>query len=173
MRVGVDFDNTMVNTFEVSKKYLDEFLPGNTLNSYHELNKKEEKEFFTKYSETITENLSLKPNFRKAFKYFKDNNIETVLISKRGYNYSPLETATIKFLDKNDIHFDEVYCKITNKGEFCKLNHIDLMIDDLDIELKKVEDYGIRVLKYGSKSDKFDYALSWDEVIKFIQKGLK
>ena len=169
----VDFDNTIVNTFEVSKKYLDMYMPKNNMKSYHELDKNREIDFFSKYSISITENVHLFEGVKEFIDYCHKNNIEVILISKRGYDFEPLVEATYKFLEKNDIHFDEVYCKITSKGKFCKLNSIDLMIDDLDIELKKVEDYGIRVLKYGSKSDKYEYALSWDEVLKFIQKGLK
>lgn len=173
MRIGVDFDNTIVNTFQVSKKYLDMYMPKNTLKSYHELAKDKEIDFFSKNSISITNDLSINKGFKKFLSFCKKNDIKVILISKRGYNFEPLVEATYKFLEKNNIHFDEVYCKITSKGEFCKLNDIDLMIDDLDIELKKVEDYGIRVLKYGSKSDKYEYALSWNEVLEFIQKGLK
>lgn len=172
MRVGIDFDNTIVNTVEVSKKYLDEFMPGNNLKSYHELSYEKEREFFEKYSEIITENLSVFKNVKKAFSFFKKNDITLVMISKRGWDYEPLKNKTLEYLKNHNLKFDEVNIAITDKGKFCKLNNIDLLIDDLEIELKKVEDYGIRGLKYGSKSDRFDYALSWKDVIEYIRKGL-
>ena len=50
MRIGIDFDNTIVNTSVTSKRYLDKHLPGNNLNSYHDLSKNEGLDFFNKYS---------------------------------------------------------------------------------------------------------------------------
>ena len=49
MRIGIDFDNTIVNTSVTSKRYLDKHLPGNNLNSYHDLSKNEGLDFFYKY----------------------------------------------------------------------------------------------------------------------------
>ena len=48
MKIGIDFDNTIVNTSETSKKYLDKYKPGNNLKSYHELSDEEESFIFLK-----------------------------------------------------------------------------------------------------------------------------
>lgn len=172
MKIAVDFDNTIVNTFEVSKKYLDIYLPGNKMKSYHELTPVQEKDFFNQYAVSITENLHLFKNVKKTFQFCHKHGITLIMVSKRGWNCPALIPKTLEFLEKNGVEFDEINQAVIDKGKFCKLNNVDLLIDDLDKELKKVEDYGIRVLKYGSKSDKYNYALSWDEVYRFIQKGL-
>ena len=59
MRIGIDFDNTIVNTSVTSKRYLDKHLPGNNLNSYHDLSKNEGLDFFYKYYKDITNSLDL------------------------------------------------------------------------------------------------------------------
>ena len=59
MKIGIDFDNTIVNTFETSKKYLDKFLPDNNLKSYHELPKEQEWYFVEHYFNDITKDLTL------------------------------------------------------------------------------------------------------------------
>ena len=59
MRIGIDFDNTIVNTSVTSKRYLDKHLPGNNLNSYHDLSKNEGLDFFNKYYKDITNSLDL------------------------------------------------------------------------------------------------------------------
>ena len=53
MRIGIDFDNTLVNTKELSKKYLDLYMPGNNLESYHDLPVEESVKFFDKYQSEL------------------------------------------------------------------------------------------------------------------------
>ena len=46
------------------------------------------------------------------------------------------------------------------------------MIDDMENVLEGVAKMGINVLKYGKTSEKFNYALSWDDITKYIRKEL-
>ena len=84
MKIGIDFDNTLVNTMEVSKQFLDEFKPNNGLNSYHELPAEEEVVFFSKYIFEITDSLKLHPNAKKALNILKNSHIKLYLITARG-----------------------------------------------------------------------------------------
>ena len=84
MRIGIDFDNTIVNTSVTSKRYLDKHLPGNNLNSYHDLSKNEGLDFFYKYYKDITNSLDLFDGVYEAFSFFKENNIEIALLTARG-----------------------------------------------------------------------------------------
>ena len=79
MRIGIDFDNTIVNTSVTSKRYLDKHLPGNNLNSYHDLSKNEGLDFFNQYYKDITNSLDLFDGVYEAFSFFKENNITNVI----------------------------------------------------------------------------------------------
>ena len=173
MRIGIDFDNTLVNTAVISKKYLDIYLPGNNLESYHELPLEQSLDFFKKYHIEITHNLEFLDGVKEAFDYFKEKHIETVLVTARGgKGVSSIIEPTKEFLEKNRIHFDKMIFKAGVKGQVCQENNLDLFIDDLESVLEEVKSKGVKVLLFGDKSTKFDYALNWQEVIKYLEKGL-
>ena len=94
MRIGIDFDNTIVNTSVTSKRYLDKHLPGNNLNSYHDLSKNEGLDFFNKYYKDITNSLDLFDGVYEAFSFFKENNIEIALLTARGGGCSEIIDLT-------------------------------------------------------------------------------
>ena len=176
MNIGIDFDNTIVNTCEVSKKYLDIFKPGNNLKSYHELPLEEEIAFFSKYHMEIAKHLKVLPNVKKAFAFFRKNNCKLYLITARGLNVDDQVkmVETIKeYLKNKKIKFEgEIYYQ-QYKSKACLENDIDIMIDDTDYVLEDVKKNGIRVLKYGNISDKYDYVLNWNEVIEYFRKEFK
>ena len=170
MIIGIDFDNTLVNTKEVAKKYLDVYLPNNHLNSYHDLPYEKEVDFFQKYNIKITNDLKLYPDVLKAFSFFKKNNIKVILITARGYDNERQIIATKKFLKGNNLLFDKYIFCAKSKEDICKKEKVDLMIDDTDDVLEKIKNQNIKVLKYGSKSTKYKYVLTWQEVINYIRK---
>ena len=174
MRIGIDFDNTLVNTKELSKKYLDLYMPGNNLESYHDLPVEESVKFFDKYHIEITKNLEVFEGVKEAFDYFKKNNIETVLVTARGGNgATSIIEPTKEFLKKNNLNFDKLIFSTDVKGDACANENLDLFIDDLETVLEDVNDKGVNVLLFGDKSTKFDYALNWAEVINYLEKGIK
>lgn len=174
MKIGIDFDNTLVNTKELSKKYLDEYLPNNNLDSYHDLPLDKSLDFFNKFHIEITNNLKLKDGVKEAFAYFEKNNIETVLITARGGNgVESIIEPTKDFFKKHNLKFNKLVFMTDVKGNACLENKVDLFIDDLETVLEEVNEKGVNVLLFGDKSTKFDYALNWNEVINYLEKGRK
>ena len=172
MTIGIDFDNTLVNTAELSKRFLDIYKPGNNLESYHDLPLAESLDFLEKYCLEITENLTLYDGVKEAFEYFAKNNIKTILITARGDNgVTGLIEPTKRFLSKHDLHFDEMVFMTSVKGDTCLKYNVDLFIDDLLENVKEVREKGINTLLYGSSSAEADYALNWNDVIKYLEKG--
>lgn len=172
MIIGIDFDNTLVDTKEASKKYLDVFRPGNKLNSYHDLPLEDEIEFFNRYAIEITENSKLFPGVKEAFAFFKENNIKAILITARSDDKQV--SATKNRLEKEGLLFDKCYfgksSGFSTKESICMHENVNLMIDDMDSVLKGVYLSNIKVLKYGEKSEEYPYAIDWYEVIDFIRK---
>lgn len=176
MNIGIDFDNTLVNTIEVSKKFLDIYKPGNNLKSYHELPLEEEISFFSKYYLDIIKNLQVKPNAKKAISFFKKHRFKVYLITARGINpenRKEMISAVKAFLQANKLVFDEEIYMQDKKVKACLDNKIDIMIDDTDTVLNDLHESGIRVLKYGNISETYDYVLSWQEVIDYFRKEFK
>lgn len=170
MVIGIDFDNTLVNTVETSKMFLDEYKPNNNLKSYHQLPYNEEVDFFRKYVYKITDALKLHPNAKKALDLLKNNNIRIILITARGIEGNLLIGPTNDFLEKNNIIFDKKIYSAPKKGKYCEEYGIDLFIDDNDLVLEDIAKRGIKVLKFGSKSSIHPYVLNWDEAIEYFKK---
>ena len=164
MKIGIDFDNTIVNTSEISKMFLNNYKPGNNLKSYHELSEEEEFSFFEKYYEDITNNLIIFDNVKETFNFLKENNIKIVLITARGGNYPEIIDITKNFLIKNDLLFDEMIFGAYPKGKEAKENNLDLVIDDTKEVIENVKEYGIKGLLYGSD------VKNWQEVEDYIRK---
>lgn len=169
MKVGIDFDNTIVNTKEVTKLFLDKYLPGNKYKSYHDLSYEEELKFFMANFKEITENLTVLPGVKKALKYFKDNNIETYLITARGSDYPEIIKPTKEYLKKHDLKFDKVIFSALLKGDICFKEKINIMIDDSYPVIENVNSYGIKTIKFGEKSNKHEVN-NWEDIIKIIDK---
>ncbi len=164
MKIGIDFDNTIVNTFETSKKYLDKFLPDNNLKSYHDLPKEQEWYFVEHYFNDITKDLTLYDNVLNAIDFFKKNDIKVVLITARGGHYPEIIEETKKFIEKNNIPFDEIIFSVYPKGKEAKEHELDYVIDDSIDVVNDVRNHGVKALLYG------DEVKNWQEVIEYFEK---
>lgn len=164
MRVGIDFDNTIVNTFDTSKYFLDEYLPGNKLNSYHELSMDEQIKFFEKYYLKITENLTIYPGFKETLNYLKNKGIKVILITARGQKENNIINATKSFLKKNEIYFDEMIFGSYPKGKEAFHNKIDLIIDDSQSVIEDAKKYNIKTIHYGKDVN------NWYEILEIFRK---
>lgn len=176
MNIGIDFDNTLVNTKEITKKYLDIYYPNNNLKSYHDLPEEEVVSFLSKTYIDILNDLSILPNARETLDFLRKNGCKLILITARGDRYieSDKAEALLKdfFKKKNIVFDDEVYCA-THKVEACIEKNIDIMIDDLDYLLSEIVNENIKVLKFGNYSEKYPYALDWFRVEEYFRKEFK
>lgn len=166
MKIGIDFDNTIVNTSVVSKMFLDKYFPGNNLNSYHDLSKNEELKFFYKYYKDITKNLKVYDGVHEAFDFFKENNIEITLLTARGGGYPEIIDLTKEYLKEHNLNFDKYIFKAFPKGMEAKLYGLDLVIDDTHEVVMDVRNHNIDALEYGVD------VKSWYEVIEYVRKEL-
>lgn len=171
MNIGIDFDNTLVDTAKSAKKYLDIYKPGNNLKSYHDLPLDEEIYFFNRYRKEMSESLEFIEGAKDAISFFKSKGIKIFLVTARNFEAQTAIYAK-DFLEKNGIIFDKLCFNNSLKGDACKENHIDLMIDDTDYVIKELQEKNIRTLKFGSKSDTSDYALNWEEVTLYVERML-
>ena len=65
-----------------------------------------------------------------------------VLKIQNGYEdlKNDVEGITIKWLKENKIYYDKIVFDVKDKGKYCKENHINIMIEDDPINLRKLID---------------------------------
>jgi len=164
MRIGIDFDDTIVETtkkiHEYVKKYNLEFF--DTLNS----------DFYIKYIEEITNNIDLKPNVLKILnKLIKDN--ELYLITARNEYYSKnIPKLILKFINDNKLPFKEIHfdCYGETKASKCKELGINLFIDDCIDNCIPVKKIGIDTLLFQNEYEGLKTVNSWDEVLEYMEE---
>tara|TARA_B100000123_G_C25684310_1_gene407888 strand:- start:332 stop:940 length:609 start_codon:yes stop_codon:yes gene_type:complete len=190
LKIGVDFDNTIVD-YQIPLKIL---LRRNNIKTKISNKKQAKKLIIKKFGEkfwTLQQGLlygkliqNAKPftNCKKTLSLLKKD-FELILIShKTKFPYLgekfPLHEKSLqwlknkKFIGNNNIFkFKDVYFETTiNK----KINRIkkakcDIFIDDLESILKLIPDKLFKI-KYGSKSSYYKYSLKWENIPKIINE---
>ena len=81
----------------------------------------------------------------------------------------------IEELNNNKINYDKLICDF-DKAKVCKIEKIDLFIDDSIANCSKVNELGIETIVFNSKSNIKDktnlYRVdNWEEIYEKIKKG--
>ena len=185
MRIGVDIDDTMADTFAYLMLYIAEFfnidikyLKDNNI-SYSNLPKgmKElEYEFAKKYYDIVIPNTPFKHKVSEYIDKIKDLGHEIIVITARNNMlYTDEYKTTIDELKRNNIHYNKLICDF-NKVKVCKNEKIDLFIDDSIENCSKVSELGIETLLFNSKVNmncktnlcRID---NWEEIYEKISKN--
>ena len=162
MKIGIDIDDTMADTFEYLMPYIAEFfnvdikyLKDNNI-SYNNLPKgmkERELEFVKKYYDKIIPNTPFKPKVAEYIDKIKELGNEIVVITARNKTlYTDEYKTTIEELKNNNIQYDKLICDF-DKAKVCKIEKIELFIDDSINNCKKVKELGIETILFSSKSN--------------------
>ena len=171
MRIGIDVDNTMTNTFdyliELKKKY-----GINMEDDYHNWDTDVKDEFLKLHIKEIWENCKLKVNCKEVIDKLRIEGHKIIVTSYRQDVYDIDSLQLLKdYFKKNNIVVDEIYTGIKDKGDFCKNHLIDLFIDDKLNNLDDVSNVGINVLQFYNRFEKtgeYTVVKNWDEVYRII-----
>ena len=162
MRIRIDIDDTMADTFDYLMPYIAEFynidiqyLKNNNI-SYSNLPedmKKRELEFAKQYYDRVIPNTPFKPDVAEYIDKIKDLGNEIIIITARNKTlYTDEYKTTIKELEKHNIHYDKLICDF-DKAKVCKNEKIDVFIDDSIANCSKVNALGIETIVFNSKSN--------------------
>ncbi|MDD4187644.1 MAG: hypothetical protein PHX04_02635 [Bacilli bacterium] len=176
MRLGIDIDQTIVNTVEVALAYGKKYRKHLNLKIEEDLYTGEGFKFYTKYLVEILKSVSLFPGVNKALNILKENGFELIFITARGsqcefdftYNH---EEITKEIFKKYNVPHDKIIYKCYPKGEVAFKEEIDYFIDDKEDNLDDIAKYGIKCLKKVedmadvSKHLKFT---NWDDILKYL-----
>lgn len=193
MNIGIDIDDTIANTFEVTISYLKEYIEkrlGKEFKidlteptDYYKLVKKfgiteeEEWNFWMDYFATIVKEVVPKLDSVEVIKRLKEegNNIFLVTARYEVEEYD-IKDLTRKWLEEKNVVFDKLIINAHDKLEVAEHEKIDVFIDDSIRNCTMLSDGGIKVYMYNTvfndfyKNEKIEKVYSWDEFYKRIKE---
>jgi len=183
MRIGIDIDDTIMDTFDHVMPCVAEFYNASLEDlkrrniSYPNLPKEwkeKEVEFSKKYYDKVVPTTPIKPDAPKYIKKIKQLGHSIIIISARDNRlYTDAYKTTYEQLNANSVLYDKLFCTF-DKAEKCKEEKIDLFIDDSINNCEKVNSVGIPVLLFNSKGNlnketNFKRVGSWKEIYHIIK----
>lgn len=180
MRIGIDIDDTIANSWEYFMPiFSHEFnikLDENSRPYYQGIKDQipfaEFERVMKKYENTMI-NITLKENVSKILHKLKQDGHQIIFITARGKTYNNPYQITKEYLDNNNIPYDKIILDSWDKSIACREENIDLFIDDSPKHCKEVSNIGIEVImmdaKYNQNNNQFTRKVNWDEIYKYIQ----
>lgn len=184
MKIGIDIDDTMADTFDYLMPYIAEFfdvdikyLKDKNI-SYSNLPKEMKKralEFAKKYYDKVAPKTPFKPKVAEYINKIKALGHEIIVITARDKTlYTDEYKTTIKELENNNINYDKLICDF-DKAKVCKAEKIDLFIDDSIANCRKVNELGIETILFNSKINIKDKTTlyrvdNWEDIYEIIKQ---
>lgn len=182
MNIGIDIDDTITETSEFLMPYvanyfsLDiEYLKKNNIfyNNLPKEYKNKQTEFGKTTFEKVLLDVPLKQDAKRIISKLKSEGNRIIIITARDESIqnNPFEFIS-KQLEKLGIKYNKLVCSF-DKKQICLEEKIDLFIDDLVDNLKKVESVVKKVLLFNSKinigqDSSYTRIYSWQEIYKYI-----
>lgn len=187
MKIVIDIDDTVMNTFDVieeAARYFDKYFLENK--GYQDITKydfherfywtSEEKKAFFNYFRKNKLYLKAKPKGDALYYLEKlyNEGYEIYFLTRRKKD----EKLDILSITKNDLiskgfKFTDCYIGLSKKGEACKNLGIDVFIDDAVIQIEDVNNYGIKTIlidNWYNKEYKGLRAKNFQEIYNIIRK---
>lgn len=183
MRIGVDIDDTITNTweylipiysklFKIDEKKLSKSAPYypavENLISLDEYYKK-----IIPIHNKYTNDLPLKKDVKEVIDKLYELGHTVYFITDRGNENNDSYDLTKNYLDSNGIKYEKLYTRAKDKASICLKENIELYIDDRPKHCQSVKKKGIDVLMfdtyYNKEYQKFKHVRSWNEIYEYIK----
>ena len=137
------------------------------------------KEFLAKYLLTTVENAKIKEGASETIKELKEQGNTIILVTARGDEAFPgSEEKSEQALAKNNVVYDKVIYNCQKKAETCKVNNIDIFVDDSPKNCAEVRaELGIPVIGFesaitanGLKEANIPSVKNWEELKEALAK---
>lgn len=162
IKIGLDIDDTICNSSEISLKYALEFdkTLRNTgiVDEYHYITRGMfdwSKEEIERFSALYFDNTALEavpyPGVKEAFDKWHELGYQIILISARNEFFSDAKKVTEEWLKKNNLKVDKLYVATDLKDECAVKEGISIYIDDIPSTCKAVFQKGIPTVKMYSR----------------------
>lgn len=181
MRIGIDIDDTITDTYYEILKFLceEKNIDFETLKNknynYDQIYDGCEGnppmgQFIWDNFYRIIPNIQLKENVAQIMQKIIDDGNEIVIITARNHA-KPNQTQ--QYLKEKNIPYNKFYEGIKDKGRLAKEENIDLFIDDSIKNCKQVDENNIKVLlfdaPYNRECKQYQRVYDWNEAYKIIQ----
>ncbi len=169
MRIGIDFDDTLVDSFKVYQKYFDIWDEKDKYKDIYHMKNNDWNHFFDIYWDKIYKEVEFFPEVKECLDKLKELGHTLVLVSAR---FGPCTEFAIKQIKKAKLPINEFIFTSYLKAKACIENNIDLMIDDNDTVITDLKKNHLKCLKKGN-SKKYKHYDTWYDIIEYIQKEAK
>lgn len=193
MRIGIDIDDTLTDTYELTFNYAQDFTANELkkeinhvdrekikekfTKSFHNWSNQEEIAFFDRYYETIIRNVKIKPFAKKIIDKLRKEGNEIYFITARFLSSKfDIEQATKKWLEENEIEYEGIYLNVSDKAKVIKENNIDILIDDNINNCLNAVENGIKtyimdsLVNYSFKDERIERIYSWPHLYQVINR---
>ena len=183
MRIGVDVDDTITNTWKALIPHFSRMfnVPVDKLKKsrgyyYSVSDLVSLDEYFEKILPLLDEimpNVEIKDNVKEVIDKLYELGHSIVFITARSGGYTDPYKLTKDYLDKYKIKYDKIVVGVRRKDQICLEENIDLFIDDSFVHCDSVSKLGIDVLmmdsEYNIKYKNFKHVKNWNEVYNYIK----
>ena len=177
MRIGIDIDDTIVNTSEMCINYvkkldqkygenIKDIITDNIKNPVVTL-------FYDNYLYDVIAHAKLKEDAVKVInELYRDN--EIYFITARSERFiKDVDNMTKNLLDSYNIKYNKIITGAGKKAELCVENNIDLLIDDSIKHCTNLSNIGIDTLLFNSINNKdietnLKRVYNWNEVYDYV-----
>lgn len=162
MIIGIDIDDTLVNTKDKQITYWKDYVNKNPKEGYTEEIPNTINDFGDEYVQvfwdTYREQLSFSPTFKEntstiLHKLKGAGFTLCVITSRPDAKYKDLKQRLKDWFYKNNIPIEIIYTDVRNKGEFCKENNIDILIDDSLSQINSAKSNNIKTILFNNISN--------------------
>ena len=186
MRIGIDIDDTITNSYRdiiqrIGTHYnVNSYLLIENGCKYEDiLNDNEKFPNYIKFCRDILEEqvipyVTIKHGAKEVINRLKEEDNEIILITARNEDEfeKPLE-LTKKYLKKNNIYYDELHINIQEKGKFCQAHNIDILIDDSIKHCTSAKEHNIKSLlldnTFNRDNQDLERVLGWHDLYERLQ----
>lgn len=193
MKIGIDIDNTLTEVqdelnkaafdyaISLGKKIENSDIPmeeiennGDTYKKKFQFSYEELKYFLKDIQENITNNASPRENVKEVIDKLKEKGHEIYIITARDSEFHDDPYKLSKdWLDKNKIYYDKLIVNARKKSSVCKLEKIDLLIDDQLNNCLDVSNVGIQAIMITDKKYEYNQIIQlkeWNEIYNYINE---
>ena len=193
MKIGIDIDNTLTEVHDelnkaafdyaisLGKEIENSDIPmeeiennGDTYKKKFQFSYEELKYFLKDIQENITNNASPRENVKEVIDKLKEKGHEIYIITARDSEFHDDPYKLSKdWLDKNKIYYDKLIVNARKKSSVCKLEKIDLLIDDQLNNCLDVSNVGIQAIMITDKKYEYNQIIQlkeWNEIYNYINE---
>ena len=167
MRIGIDFDNTLVNTDVI----VNMFMKKNNIKKFK--NEEQKTIFFKKYINEMMDYITLKDDAIEVLNRLSKKHELFLITARSNYYSNNLVDLTKKYMKDNKIPIQNMYFDNQLKSSISLELKIDLFIDDDISVIKDLNNHGIKTLIFNNDYKGVKIVNSWLEVENEVKLWMK